>query len=43
MCLGPTVVPFLPTFFGEGSPTKNRLQKKGTLILPSLLEDLGGF
>ena len=29
----------LPTFLGEGSPTK-RLQKKGTLILTSLLEDL---
>ena len=31
----------LPTFLGEGSPY-NRLQKKGTLILTSLLEDLVG-
>ena len=32
------------TFFGDGSPTKNRLQtKKSTLILTSLLEDLVGF
>ena len=27
-------------FLGEGSPTKKILQKKGTLILTSLLEDL---
>ena len=34
--LGP---PFYP-FFGGGFPYQNRLQKKGTLILASLLEDL---
>ena len=28
-------------FFGEGSPTKIDYRKKGTLILTSLLEDLG--
>ena len=38
ICLGPRVVPVYP-FFGEGSPTVT-LQKKGTLILTSLLEDL---
>ena len=27
-------------FLGEGSPTKIDDRKKGTLILPSLLEDL---
>ena len=34
-------MPFDP-FWGEGSPTKVdcRLQKKGTLVLTSLLEDL---
>ena len=32
----------LPTFFWGGFPNSNRLQKKvGTLILTSLLEDLG--
>ena len=35
--LGPPVVPFDP-FLGEGSPTKNGLQKEGTLVLSSLLE-----
>ena len=31
----------LPTFFGEGSPTKiDVLKRVGTLILSSLLEDL---
>ena len=30
----------LPTFWGEGSPTKNYCRAKGTLILTSLLEDL---
>ena len=30
----------LPTFLGEGSPTKIDYRKKGTLILTSLLEDL---
>ena len=33
-------MPFYPLFFGGGFPYKNRLQKKGTLILASLLEDL---
>ena len=34
-------MPFYPVL-GEGSPAENRLQKKvGTLILTSLLEDLG--
>ena len=33
----------LPPFFGEGSPTKMDYKKTGTLILTSLLEDLGGF
>ena len=28
-------------FFGEGSPTRIDYGKKGTLILTSLLEDLG--
>ena len=32
----------LPTFLGEGSPTKIDCRKKGTLILTSLLEDLAG-
>ena len=43
--LGPPVVPFL-TLFGLGgqAPTKINYRKKGTLILTSLLEDLGkGF
>ena len=31
----------LPTFLGEGSPTKIDYRTKGTLILTSLLEDLG--
>ena len=41
--LGPPVVPFLTRFFlgGEGSPTEMGYRKKGTLILASLLEDLG--
>ena len=30
-------------FFGGGLPYENRLQKKGTLILTSLLEDLNNF
>ena len=30
----------LPTFWGEGSPTKIRYSKRGTLIPTSLLEDL---
>ena len=34
-------MPFNP-FFGEGSPTKIDYRKKGTLVLTSLLEDLGG-
>ena len=38
--LGPPVVPFYP-FFGEGSPSKIDYRKTGTLILTSLLEDLG--
>ena len=40
--LGPPVVPFYP-FAEEGSPTKIKtIEKKyGTLILTSLLEDLG--
>ena len=29
-----------PTFLGEGFPSKNRLQKTGTLVLASLLENL---
>ena len=33
-------MPFYP-FLGEGSPTKIDYRKKGTLILTSLLEDLG--
>ena len=33
--------PFTVSFFGEGSPTKIDKRKKGTLILTSLLEDLG--
>ena len=33
------VVPFLPTFLGEGSPTKIDCRKKGTLEITSLLED----
>ena len=32
----------LPAFLGEGSPTKIDYRKKGTLILTSLLEGLGG-
>ena len=37
----PTRCPFLPIFFGEGSPTKiDYRNKSGTLILTSLLEDL---
>ena len=38
--VAPPVVSFLTPFLGEGSPTKNRLQKKGILILSSLLEAL---
>ena len=38
---GPPVVPFLTPFLGEGSPTKIDYRKKGTVILISLLEDLG--
>ena len=38
MC--PPVVPFFPCL-GEGSPTEIDYRKKGGLILPSLLEDLG--
>ena len=30
-------------FFGEGSHTKIDYRKKGTLLLTSLLEDLGGL
>ena len=33
-------MPFYP-FLGEGCPTKMATEKKGTLILTSLLEDLG--
>ena len=33
-------MPFSPLFLGEGSPNKIDDRKKGTLILPSLLEDL---
>ena len=32
--------PLAVSFFGEGSPTKLGMQRKGTLILNSLLEDL---
>ena len=39
---GLPVVPFYP-FLGEGSPSKIDYRKKGTLILTSLLEDLGMF
>ena len=39
--LGPPV-PFYPCS-GEGSPTKTDYGKKGTLILSSLLEDLGSI
>ena len=38
---GPPVVPFYP-FSGEGSPTKIDYERKGSLILTSLLEDLVG-
>ena len=41
--LGPSVVPFYPLFWLGGFPYYNRLQKKGILILPSLLEDLVKF
>ena len=35
-------MPFLTvSFFGEGSPTKIDYRKQGTLVLTSLLEDLG--
>ena len=37
----PSIVPFLTPFSGEGSPAKIDHRKKGTLILTSLLEDLG--
>ena len=42
------VVPRSPSsallpFFGEGFPTKIDYRKKGTLILTSLLDDLGAF
>ena len=40
LCLGPPVVPFYP-FLVEGSPTKIDYRQQGTLILTSLLEDLG--
>ena len=33
----------LPTFWGEGSPTKTDYRKKGTLILASLPKNLVGF
>ena len=33
----------LPFFWGEGSPTKIDYSKSGTLIVSSLLEDLGDF
>ena len=40
--LGPPVVrPFTVSSLGEGSPTKIDDRKKGTLILTTLLEDLG--
>ena len=39
-CLGSPVVPFYP-FLGEGSPTKVDYRKKGTLIVTSLLAELG--
>ena len=39
--LGPPVVPFLTPCCGEGCPTKTDYRKKGTLILASLLKDLG--
>ena len=35
--LGPSVVPFYP-YLGEGSPTNLDYRRKGTPILPSLLE-----
>ena len=38
--LGPPVVPLLPFFGWEGSPTKIDYRKKGTFILSSLLENL---
>ena len=38
--LGPPSSVLLP-FAGGGFPYQNRLQKKGTLVLTSLLEDLG--
>ena len=38
--LGLPVVPFTVSLLGEGSPTKVATEKKGTLILSSLLEDL---
>ena len=40
LILGPPVVPLYPCL-GEGSPTKIDYRKKGTLILTSVLEDLG--
>ena len=40
--LGP-FVPFYRFFFGGGFPYYNRLQKKGALILTSLLEDLAYY
>ena len=41
MLLGPPLVPFSRFFLGEGSTTKIDYRKKGTLILTSLLENLG--
>ena len=38
--LGPPVVPFY-LFLGEGFLLKSTTEKEGTLILASLLEDLG--
>ena len=35
-------MPFCP-FLGEASPTEIDYRKKGTLILTSLLEDLGNL
>ena len=34
-------MPFLTSFLGEGSSTQIEYRKKGTLILTSLVEDLG--
>ena len=38
--LGPPVVPFYQLFWGRVPPLEQTTEKKGTLILTSLLEDL---